>query len=106
MKSSRSFLLADSAEHADFLDHFIMDELRAKDGANGSSWSGVFTDGIRYGILWDTPASSLFGQPVTPDNPNGDPSVVVVSEILTESPDGLTSDWYPLPPVAPEILLL
>lgn len=97
MHMPKTFLLCDNEVHADFVDKFIMDELRERDGSKGSSWSGVFTDGTRYGILWGQPASSLFGQPITVDPEDGDPSVVLVDEVLDE--DGI-SNWtaYVPPP--------
>ncbi len=81
---SQQYLVCESYEHADLVDHLVMAKLRDEDGNLGSSWSGVFTDGVRYGILWAAPVSSLFG--ALEDNP----SMEVVDEIYSE--DG-TSDW-------------
>ena len=81
---SQQFLVCDSYEHADLVDHIVMAKLRDEDGSNGSSWSGVFTDGSRYGILWAAPVSSLFGAL------EEDASMEVVDEVYSE--DG-TSDW-------------
>lgn len=71
---SRQFLVTDTPEHSEMLDQFIMEHLRETDGSTGSSWSGVYTDGTQYGVLWAAPASALFG------DPKDDPSVVVIEE--------------------------
>lgn len=75
------FLICEDADHAAAIDAMIFDHLRDQDGARGGSWSGVYTDGTRYGVLWDSPASGLFGDPAT------DPSIVVFDDV-----DG---DWSP-----------
>lgn len=97
----QSYLICDDESHADFIDHLIMARLRDVDGAQGSSWSGIYTDGTRYGVLWGSPASSLFGTPYDPANPDSDPLVVVVEEVVTQTPDGQTSDWRKYEPPAP-----
>ncbi len=74
----KTFLLCESAEHAEVVDTFIMEHLRERDGAQGSSWSGVWTDGTRYGVLWADPGSSLFGTPE-------DDASVVLAEDTDES---------------------
>lgn len=60
---SRTFLICDSAEHADLVDQLVFARLQDVDGAQGNSWSGVWTDGERFGILWASPVSDLFGVP-------------------------------------------
>ena len=67
----KTFLLCDSAEHADVVDQFIMESLRDRDNAQGSSWSEVYTNGTLFGVLWASPASELFG------NPEDDPAIVL-----------------------------
>lgn len=99
MKPLKTFLLCDDEVHADFIDKFIMDELREIDGAHGTSWSGIYTDGERYGVLWEAPASSLFGLSITDDPENGDPSVVLATEEIDE--EGL-SNWEQYIPPAPD----
>lgn len=85
------FLECDSAEHADVVDQFIMELLRERDGAQGSRWSGVWTDGVSYGVLWASPASELFG------DPESDPSISLFEDIADE--------WEPLPDPDPEPVL-
>ena len=63
MSASRTFLVCDSAEHAEFVDQLVFARLQDEEGAFGANWSGVWTDGTRYGILWAAPVSVLFGQP-------------------------------------------
>lgn len=59
----RTFLICDDEIHAEVVDNFIAARLHDVDGSKCSAWSGVFTDGTRYGVLWDSPASDLFGLP-------------------------------------------
>jgi len=59
----RTFLLCLDEIHAEVVDHFIAARLHDVDGSKCSVWSGVFTDGTRYGVLWDSPVSELFGLP-------------------------------------------
>lgn len=75
----RTFLLADSAAHADILDKLVLASL-ADHGIYGGAWSEVYTDGERYGIFWGSPVSELFGLPPSEDHPEGDPSMVLVTE--------------------------
>lgn len=89
----QTFLLCDSAEHADLVDQLVVSHLRDVEHAHGSSWSGVYTDGTRFGILWASPCSEVFG------SPSDDPSLVLVDEVFDT--DG-ASDWYPLPSPDPE----
>jgi hypothetical protein len=101
-----NFLLCDSPEHADAVDSWIMDHLRETDGAHGGSWSGVFVDDSffpRYAVLWDSPASSLFGQPYDAATGAGDPAVVVVAgDMVVRDASGKVTgghwDRYELPP--------
>lgn len=59
----RKYLICLDEVHAGVVDQFIAAWLHDIDGSQCSSWSGVFTDGTRYAVLWDTPASNLFGLP-------------------------------------------
>ena len=77
----RQFLLCDDELHAEVVDGTIMSELAELDGNKGSRWSGVYTNGTQYGVLWANPASALFGVPITDDPENGDPSVVIATEV-------------------------
>lgn len=88
MSSPQTFLLCDSIEHAEVVDTFIMESLRERDGAQGSSWSGVWTDGVSFGVLWADPASNLFG------DPEEDPSLILIEDIADE--------WSLMEPPDPE----
>ena len=63
MNTGRTYLVCASYEHADFVDQLVMARLIDVEKATGSAWSGVWTDGTRYGILWAAPVSTLFGVP-------------------------------------------
>lgn len=93
MGAPKQFLLASDELHAELLDGLIMARLRDVDGNQGSQWSGVFTDGTRFGVLWAAPASSLFG------TPEEDPAIVIAEEAVNEAGE---SDWYLLEPVPAE----
>ena len=99
MKSPRQFLLCVSPEHAEFIDNLIMARLADVDGSKGSRWSGVHTNGAAYGVLWASPASSLFGVPITDDPTNGDKDLVIETEEIDK--DGV-SNWREYVPPAPE----
>lgn len=94
-----SYLICEDECHAEFIDHLIMARLADIDGSKGSQWSGVYTNGASYGVLWASPASALFGVPITEDPIDGDPSVVIESEIINE--EGV-SNWHPYIPPASE----
>ena len=59
----RTILICDSPEHAELVDQLVFARLQDEEQAVGNGWSGVLTDGERYGILWAAPVSSLFGVP-------------------------------------------
>jgi hypothetical protein len=61
--SQRTFLICLDELHAEAVDQFIAARLHDVDGSKCSAWSGVFTDGTRYGVLWASPVSDLFGLP-------------------------------------------
>ncbi len=88
-----NILLCDSPEHADLVDHLIMERLRDVEGARGGSWSGVFVDygtPERYAVLWDAPAAALFGQP------EDDPELVIVEgEMIVRDAEGqfVSGNW-------------
>lgn len=60
---SRQILLCESPSHADLVDQLVFARIQDEERAMGNRWSGIYTDGTRYGILWADPASSLFGVP-------------------------------------------
>ena len=74
----KQYLECDSPEHAEAVDQFIMESLRDRYGTQGSEWSGVWTDGMSYGVLWAAPATQLFG------TPEDDPSVIVIDDEAEE----------------------
>ena len=81
-----TYLICESAAHAELVDGLIFARLQDVDNAHGAGWSGVYTDGVRFGVLWASPASDLFGEPEL---------------------DGLevveADDWIPVPPPLPPI---
>lgn len=58
----RTFLVCDDELHAELVDALVFARLQDVDGTFGSEWSGVWTDGQRFGIVWAAPVSQLFGQ--------------------------------------------
>ena len=58
-----SILICESLEHAEVVDAIIAEAVRDWDGTHCTRWSGTFTDGTRFGVLWGEPATSLFGLP-------------------------------------------
>lgn len=87
----KSYLECDSPEHAEVVDQFIMESLRDRFGTQGSEWSGVWTDGVSYGVLWANPASELFG------SPEDDPSIVIIDDINEEWTRLEQPDLEPVP---------
>lgn len=87
--STRRFLLCASAEAAATRDAEACAFFRAHDGNRGSQWSGVYTDGTRYGIEWDEQLERVFGAAE---------NLPIATAITAE--DG-TLNWQPLPPPAP-----
>jgi hypothetical protein len=95
MSTPQQFLLCLDELHAEVVDAWIMESLRDRDNSRASRWSGVYTDGTRYGVLWAAPASDLFGDPFDPATGQGDPALVIATEVLAA--DGL-SDWAEVVP--------
>lgn len=88
----KTILVCDSAEHAELVDQLVFARLQEAEGARGNGWSGVLTDGTRYGILWGSPVSDLFGLP------EDFPELVLVEET-----QGIPwSDFVPEPEPEPE----
>jgi hypothetical protein len=106
----RTFLICEDAVHAEVVDQLVLAALRNRTGNMGSCWSGIWSDGTLFGIAWAHPVSDIFGLPeslaLLIDDPDivGDPSMVLVDEIV----DGEgNSNWYlvlPEPPPPEEIL--
>lgn len=85
---SRTFLVCENEGHAEVVDEVIAARLRDTDGTVCNGWSGVYSDGTRYGVLWASPVSELFGVPE--DFPE--------LELVEDEAD----EWEPVPPPEPE----
>lgn len=59
----RTILLCQDENHAALVDQLVFARLQDEEQAVGNGWSGVLTDGERFGILWAAPVSTLFGVP-------------------------------------------
>lgn len=94
---SRQFLLCSDADHAASVDAIVMDHLRETEGARGSAWSGVYTDGDRYAILWGQPVAAVFGEPAD------DAAMVLAPDAVDAS--GKASIWSIYVPPAPDPIL-
>lgn len=91
--STRTLLVCDSPEHAELVDKLVFARLQEEEQAQGNGWSGVLTDGTRYGILWAAPVSDLFGVP------EDFPELVLVEE--TEETPWTTYEPDPQEEVSP-----
>jgi hypothetical protein len=80
------YLILPTYAEAAALDQQVMQHLRATQNANGSSWSGVFSDGTQFAILWDEPVAAVTG------GTESNPALVITSE----------GEWVPYTPPAPE----
>lgn len=92
---ARQFIIVESPEHGEVVDGLIADRIREVDGTVCNQWSGVWTDGVQFGVLWGAPASDVFGFPPSAQNPNGDPSLVIVED--------KNDAWEPVPAPEPEV---
>lgn len=63
MSAFPKYLVCEDEAHAAAVDALVFEHLRETEGAGGSGWSGVFTDGARFGILWDSPVAAFLGKP-------------------------------------------
>ena len=97
MSTPRTYVLVDSPEHGETVDSLIAARLRDEEGTHCNRWSGVYTDGERFGVLWGSPATDIFGHPPSAENPDGDPALVLVEE----SAPGEWSEVLPEPEEAP-----
>jgi len=78
MSGTRTFLVCDSELHAEYVDALVFLALQERGPTGGVGWSGVWTDGTRYGILWEAPVSNLFGLP------EDFPELVLVEDVNAE----------------------
>ena len=90
--SAATYLICDSFEHAELCDAIVCESLRDSDGNKGARWSGVYTDGTRFGIVWAPEVSAVFGSPE--DNP-----AVVIAEAVADA-EGIF-DWQEVLPPEP-----
>lgn len=83
-----TYLTFPTLEEAAQADAKVAQYLRDKEGSKCSQWSGVYTDGKVYGILYDAAveAAGVTGDPET------NPALVITSE----------GEWVPYTPPAPE----
>jgi hypothetical protein len=58
-----TILICVSLAHAEVVDALITEAVRDSDGTQCTRWSGCYTDGSRFGVLWGEPAASLFRLP-------------------------------------------
>ena len=92
---SRQFLICSDADHAAAVDLMVLEHLREVDGAHGSAWSAIYTDGNRYAIAWGQPVEAVFGAPAD------DPSLVVVADTNDTQGSSIWSICVPPTPDAP-----
>jgi hypothetical protein len=83
-----TILICDNELHAEVVDSLIASYIRDKDGNPCGAWSGIYTDGDRCGILWDSVCAEVLGDPEAEGLP------------LVEAADG---EWtVMLPEASPE----
>lgn len=80
MSNVRQFLVCQDYEHANLCDQLVLARLETEFGIRANAWSEVYSDGERFGIYWGAPVSDLFGLPPSPENPDGDPALVIVED--------------------------
>ena len=102
----KTFLICDDSYHAEVVDQLCAERLRVEFDTSCSCWSGVYENGVSFGIYWGHPVSDLFGFPPSEDHPDGDPLMVIEDEVLDANG---VSNWRlvpsPEPEAGPEILL-
>ena len=85
---TKTILVCADELHAEVVDQLVACRLRDECGTICTGWSGVYTDGEQFGILWASPVSELFGVPE--DFPE---------LALVEDTEGA---WLPVPPPEPD----
>ena len=102
MSNPRQYSICQSPEHATIVDQLVFAMQQDTQGAIGGGWSGVYVKpGLlsdTYGVLWGAPVSTLFGYPPSEEHPDGDPLMVLETEVLDAEGN---SNWGPLPPPEP-----
>ena len=92
----RAFLTFPDPASADQADAAVQDYLRVRFSNKGSRWSGTFTNGTLYGILWASEVSAALSL-VAPD-----PTLKVqpknVANLVTEDADKPWADYVPPQP--------
>jgi hypothetical protein len=89
----RQFLICEDATHAEVVDQLIFAKLQDEIGAQGTCWSGIWSDGTNFGVYWGSPVSDLFGLP------EEFPELVITDEVIDKEGN---SNWYLVIP-APSI---
>jgi len=84
-----NFLICIDPDHAAAVDLMVLDHLREVDGARGSAWSAIYTDGDRYAIAWGEPVEAVFGSPAD------DPALVVVADTHDAEGKSIWSTYVP-----------
>lgn len=95
MSRARTFLIFPNELDAEWADQLVAEYLREMESTDCTCWSGVHTNGPLIGIVWGSPVAAVFGQPVSEDNPDGDPALVLVEE--TFDAEG-NSEWHLMEP--------
>lgn len=62
MSTPLQFLICADELHSQVVDGLICEYLRDVDGNKGSRWSGVYTAGGRFGVVWDSLVAALFAE--------------------------------------------
>lgn len=97
MSNTRHFLVCADYAHAELCDRLVLARLEDEFGVRANAWSEVYSDGERFGIYWGAPVSDIFGLPPSPENPEGDPALVIVEdtegawEVVRPEPDNETA---------------
>lgn len=76
----KTILICDSLEHAEVVDGVLFCIAEDEEGAHGNGWSGVYTDGSLFGVLFAPFVAAAL------EIPENDPAIV-------EDFDG---DWKPV----------
>ena len=95
MSTPRQFLVCDNELHAEVVDQLIMESLRDAYGTKGNTWSGVYSDGDNFGVIWASPASGLWGAPFSSENPDGDMALIILDETVNSEGIGSWSQVVP-----------
>jgi hypothetical protein len=82
-------LVCDDYDHALAVDWAILDWQKDAMGARGGNWSGVFTNGTQFGVVWDDCLGEFVG---------AEPGLPLNATIV----DDVDGEWTLVPPPEPE----